>query len=99
MNKSGLNYIILRFIHKGKNGQAILKYRANDPKDLNNMKYNGTINLSNKNLDRIKFSHLYIEKTVDKFNGNVVEIGETLVYKIIVKNKALKLNYTSDSRR
>ena len=47
-------------------------------------------------MDRKDFSHLYIEKTVDKFNGNIVEIGETLVYKIIVKNKALKLNYTRD---
>ena len=95
INNTKKEYSILRFIHKGKNGQAILKYRANDPKDLNNMKYNGTINLSNKNLDRIKFSHLYIEKTVDKFNGNIVEIGETLLYKIRVKNRG-KENYKDD---
>ena len=95
INNTNKEYSILRFIHKGKNGQAILKYNAINPKDLNNMTNNGPINLSDKNLDRIKFSHLYIEKTVDKFNGNIVEIGETLVYKIRVKNRG-KENYIND---
>lgn len=88
-------YSILRFIHEGNNNEAILKYNATRDQ-LNQMEYNSTIHLNNKTLDRKDFSHLYIEKTVDKFNGNIVEIGETLVYKIIVKNKALKLNYKRD---
>ena len=95
INNTKKEYSILRFIHKGYNGKAILKYSADDQKDLNNMKNNGVINLSDKNLDRKKFSHLYIEKTVDKFNGNIVEIGETLVYKIMVKNRG-KENYLND---
>ena len=95
INNTKKEYSILRFIHKGKNGQAILKYSPDDTKDLNNINYDSTINLSKKNLDRIKFSHLYIEKTVDKFNGNIVEIGETLLYKIRVKNRG-KENYKDD---
>ena len=95
INSNKKEYSILRFIHEGDNSEAILKYNATSDK-LNQMEYNSTIHLNNKTLDRKNFSHLYIEKTVDKFNGNIVEIGETLVYKIIVKNKALKLNYTSD---
>ena len=95
INLNQKEYSILRFIHEGDNSEAILKYNATSDK-LNQMEYNSTIDLNDKNLDRKNFSHLYIEKTVDKFNGNVVEIGETLVYKIIVKNKALKLNYKSD---
>ena len=90
-----IEYSILRFIHEGENSEAILKYSdlIDKPDQIAN---DSTINLNDKNLDRKDFSHLYIEKTVDKFNGNIVEIGETLVYKIIVKNKALKLNYTRD---
>ena len=95
INSNKKEYSILRFIHEGDNSEAILKYNATIDK-LNQMEYNSTIHLNNKALDRKNFSHLYIEKTVDKFNGNIVEIGETLVYKIIVKNKALKLDYTRD---
>ena len=91
-------YSILRFIHEGDNSEAILKFNATDNQNNQSSQIanDSTIHLNDKNLDRKNFSHLYIEKTVDKFNGNIVEIGETLVYKIIVKNKALKLNYTSN---
>ena len=35
---------------------------------------------------RIKFKHLFIEKTVDKINNNIVDKSENLTYKIRVKN-------------
>ena len=49
------------------------------------------INLSKKNIDRTnKYSHLYIEKIVNKFNEGIVEIDVILDYKIIIKNKSNK---------
>ena len=76
-------YSILRFIHKNSNEDAILKYKSAYSDELKN---NDKIILSSKNNYRTKFKHLYIEKTVDKFNGNVVELGEILTYTIRVKN-------------
>ena len=87
-------YSILRFIQKDSKGNAILKYKAKDRsnKRLPNVLYNNDmIYLSKKNIDRInKFSHLYIEKIVNKFNEGIVEIDDILVYKIIIKNKSDK---------
>ena len=87
-------YSILRFIQKDSKGNAILKYKAINrsnkrlPNDLFN---DDIIHLPKKNLDRIqKFSHLYIEKIVNKFNEAIVEIGDILIYKIIIKNKSDK---------
>ena len=87
-------YSILRFIQKDSKGNAILKYKAINrsnkrlPNDLFN---DDIIHLPKKNLDRIqKFSHLYIEKIVNKFNEVIVEIGDILIYKIIIKNKSDK---------
>ena len=98
INSNKKEYSILRFIHEGDNSEAVLIYNDtnNQTNQSDQIANDSTIHLNDKNLDRKNFSHLYIEKTVDKFNGNIVEIGETLVYKIIVKNKALKLNYTRD---
>ena len=46
-------------------------------------------------MDRINYPHLYIVKTVNKFVGGIVEIGENLTYTIRVKN-AGKDNYEND---
>ena len=39
-------------------------------------------------LKRIEYSGIYIEKTVDKFNNSVVNLGDTLEYKIRIKNNS-----------
>ena len=79
-------YSILRFIHQDSEGNAILKYTAVDLKQPNQFLNNQKIVLSKINLDRIKFSHLYIQKTVDAHNNNIVQFGDILNYKIIIKN-------------
>ena len=87
-------YTIIRFIQTDEKGYAYLSYDS---------QYQSTdffidrekINLFPKERDRIKFSHLYIEKTVDKHNNNIVEIGDYLTYKIIIKN-AGESNYNED---
>ena len=48
-----------------------------------------------RNEDRVKFSHLYIEKIVNKFNGCIVQFGEILAYTIIIKNEGDK-DYIDD---
>ena len=85
---NNLNYSILRFIHNVSN-TAVLKYTE----DINNN--NKAIILSEKNMDRKKFPHLYIEKTFDRFNDTYVKEGETIIFKIKVKN-AGKSNYKQD---
>ena len=84
-------YAIIRIINKDSNGNAIIKC-----KDLNKYNYkihhDDIINLSDKIIDRSqKFRHLFIEKIVNKNNNNIVEIGDILNYKIIIKN-----NYNQD---
>ena len=89
-----LNYSILRFIHKEKNGSAKLIYdNSKYPNDK--IKNGSIIELSNSNMARINFKHLFIEKTVNKSNDNIVEKGEILTYKIRVINKGKK-NYSHD---
>ena len=58
---------------------------------LNNEK----IELKERSLDRLKFKRLYIEKLVDKNNNNIVELGDVLNYKIIIKNRSKK-DYEED---
>ena len=79
-------YAVLRFIQSDAKGNAVLKYTNIINYMKNNFKYGDIMELSNKNLDRIKFRHLYIEKLVNKKNYTVVGIGDILIYHIIVKN-------------
>ena len=91
-------YCVLRFIQKDSKGNAVLKYRNiydYDKTKPNDVKFNELIELPKRNLDRIKYHHLYIEKTLNKGNGGFVDNGEILIYKIIIKNKGEK-NYTND---
>ena len=83
-------YTIIRIINKDSNGNAIIKCKSlNNKNKINN---DDIINLSDKNIDRSqRFRHLYIEKIVNKNNNNIVEIGDILNYKIIIKN-----NYKQD---
>ena len=84
MNKK-YYYTIIRFIQKDKDENAYLRYDSNFYL-TDSLKNNESIALFPKEKDRIKFSHLYIEKTVDKHNNNIVQIGDKLIYKIRIKN-------------
>ena len=84
-------YSILRFLHKDPEGKAILKYTAVNLKEPNQISNNQKIILSNVNLDRVKYSHIYIEKTVSAHNNNIVQLGDILNYKIIIKNMGSKM--------
>ena len=84
-------YSILRFLHKDSEGKAILKYTSVNLKEPNQILNNQKISLSNINLDRIKFNHIYIQKTVNAHNNNIVQFGDTLNYKIVIKNMGSKM--------
>ena len=88
-------YSILRFFHKNSEGKAILKYTAVNLKEPNQILNNQKIALSNINLDRIKFNHIYIQKTVNAHNNNIVQFGDILNYKIVIKNMGSKM-YTNN---
>ena len=88
------HYTIIRFIQADENGNAYLSY-VSEYNTTDFFKDKDKINLFPKERDRIKFSHLYIEKTVDKHNNNIVEIGDYLTYKIMIKN-AGESNYNED---
>ena len=84
LNFREANYAIFRIVQSDSNGQAIFRY--NDTFYNFFYKSNFTdgdrIKLSESNLARIKYKHLYIEKTVNEHNGGIVEIGDLLVYKL-----------------
>ena len=87
-------YSIMRFIQKDSKGNVILKYNNTNSKTPDAFKNNDIIKLPNRNKDRIKFKHLYIEKIVN-INNNIVELGDILIYKIIIKNLS-KDKYKND---
>ena len=91
INQTKLNFSIIRLINKDSNGRAILKYETAPKPFLNN----DIIKLSAKNIDRIRFKHLYIEKIVNKYNNNIVVLGDILNYIIILKNRG-KEDYNFD---
>ena len=89
-------YSILRFIHKDSQGNAVLKYKTTYLDNQNQILDNESIVLPIKNLDKAtKYNHIYIEKTVNAINNNIVEMGDNLNYTIIIKNNAEK-SYTKD---
>lgn len=89
-------YSILRFVHKDPNGNAILKFNSNDLIQTNQILNDEIIILSENQLDRVrKYNHLFIEKTVDAFNNNIVELNDILNYKIIINNYG-KQDYLDD---
>ena len=76
-------------------GNAVLKYKTMYPNSPNKFLDNDIIELSNKNKDRLKFKHLYIEKTVNKHIDNIVLLGDVLNYKLIIINYS-KNDYKDD---
>ena len=84
-------YAILRYVQGDSENNAVLKYENIYDYYRGNYSYNDKINLSDNSLDRSKkFHHLYISKTVDEMNNAVVEVGDTLNYKIIIRNSGDK---------
>ena len=85
-------YSILRFIQKDSDGNAILKYKTKYTNYPNQILNDQLIVLPKKSIDRYKkFNHLYIEKTVSANNNNIVELNDTLNYKIVIKNFGSKI--------
>ena len=97
LNFREANYAIFRIVQSDSNGQAIFRYNDTFFNFFykSNFTYGDMIKLSENNLARIKFKHLYIEKTVNEHNGGIVEIGDFLVYKIKIKN-CWEKNYEDD---
>ena len=88
--------LVFRFLNE-KDGQAILKYKNYYSYFDNSKKLSDgdIIELNDKDKDRIKYKHLFIEKTVDKNNNNIVERDESLTYKITITNQ-YREDYTDD---
>lgn len=88
INKSSrcAEYSILRFIGTDKNENAILNYQGANYGDRNHS--GEIIELSDKIKDRVKYSKLYIEKTVNVHANDVVEANDELIYTIIIKNNS-----------
>jgi len=82
----GRQFFVFRFLNEDSSGNAVLNFKGYYEYIKSNYSDNNIIELSDKNKDRIKFKHLYIEKTVDKNNNNIVELEESLTYKIIIRN-------------
>lgn len=78
------------------NGIVILNYLSSnsDPSLVYDYK-NHKVEFTDTAKDRIKFSKLYIEKTVDKHDDNAVDFGQNLTYTIKVKNNSAS-KYTED---
>ena len=87
LGRNQTQYGIFRILNEDSSGNSILNYKNIYTYYINNFTDNDIIELSNKNKDRAKFKHLYIDKTVDKKNNNIVDLGDLLTYKIIIKNK------------
>ena len=69
---------------------AVLKFKTTYPTYPNKFLYNDTLYLSEKKIDRYKYPHSFIEKTVNKINNNIVIKGDILNYKLIIKNYSKK---------
>lgn len=78
-----LEFSVLRFIHTDSDGNIVLNYAGNsfDSK---------VIRITDKNIDRLKFEKLYIEKTIDVHADNVVQPKDVLTYTVTVKNNSNK---------
>lgn len=79
-------YSILRFVQEDEQGKLVLTYSG----------YTGEpFLLSNITEDRLKFSKLFIEKTVSEHADDMVALENSMEYTIIVKNNSNK-DYTDD---
>ena len=78
-------YSVLRFLTE-EDGRIVLTYHGTDFSEAD---YDGVaVELSEKAQDRVKYSNLFIEKTVDAAADSYVEVGDVLTYQIRVANRS-----------
>jgi len=81
-------YAALRIVNEDNDGNAIITFKGNSSDGK-------LVTLSPKSSDRIKYKKLYIEKTVDAHNDDVVSVDDKLTYKILIRNNSDE-NYSDD---
>ncbi|MBO4516257.1 hypothetical protein J5751_02235 [bacterium] len=85
-------YSILRFVDTDEEGNSVLNFDGAYTyfrTDTQTGQFNDNIiDYSDSVKSRLKYSKLYIEKIVDKKDNNIVEPGDELTYKILIKNES-----------
>ena len=88
-------YVILRFVTTDENGDSILNFDGSFDFYTGTKIDNQKIEYSDSVKSRLDYSSLYIEKTVDKRDGNTVQENDELTYEITIKNNSTSA-YTKD---
>ena len=88
-------YSILRFVTTNENNQMVLNYIDTYTQSETVTYTDQVVNLESSAKKRLNYSKLYMEKTVDVWNGSKVEEGDKLTYTIKIKNASDK-DYTKD---
>ena len=94
-NNKDKEFSILRFVSVNDENQIVLNYVDSYTSSETVTYTDEVINIDSSAIERVNNSKIYIEKTVDKWYGSIVEIGDNLTYKIIIKNNS-EADYTSD---
>ena len=85
-------YSVLRFLTEDK-GKPVLTYHDTKYAKTD---FDGTvISFPEKTVDRVKYPHLFIEKTADVFAGSSVCPGDVLTYRIRISNES-DADYTDE---
>ena len=88
-------FSILRFITTNSNNQMVLNYIDTYTQSEPVTYTDKVVTLASSAKKRLDYNKIYIEKTVDVWNGSKVEEGDRLTYTIKVKN-ASDSDYTTD---
>ena len=88
-------FSILRFVTTNENNQLVLNYVDTYTGSETVTYTDQVVNFEPSAKKRLNYSKLYMEKTVDVWNGSKVEEGDKLTYTIKVKNASDK-DYTKD---
>ena len=94
-NNYSSGYAILRLVTTDNEGNSILNVNCDFSYYNGVDNVNKKVNYSDSTKSRIKYSKLFIEKTVDKIDNNAVTVNDHLTYKIIIKNNS-EVKYEDD---
>ena len=94
-SKRANEYSILRFVTADEDGNILLNYNDDSNLDTTISFNNERIDLTPNTQERLKYSKLFIEKTVNVHADDIVEENEILTYSIIIKNNS-NIDYTDD---